>query len=247
MQECIIDKIANIIIRKKQQELLNKPINLVDIISDVMKDLEVHKEKNNNYDLQGSQEGLAIPSIETNKAYPIPAQNKKKNPLFDPDSMIGEDSSWSGQSIYVPKFDLNKNHFPPDPDNGPEDWPYDQATVTIMDPHSRMRKRSLTTSKEPKRVAKKKDIFSTDLRINQTDRGAGGAGIYGKSIASSGNGNMPGSGTSFSDNGVPGWSSSLSDKEFQLPDELEVSPVGSGIPTFSPHRNPGRRLGFRRR
>ena len=68
MQECIIDKIANIIIRKKQQELLNKPINLVDIISDVMKDLEVHKEKNNNYDLQGSQEGLAIPSIETNKA-----------------------------------------------------------------------------------------------------------------------------------------------------------------------------------
>jgi hypothetical protein len=136
--------------------------------------------------------------------------------------------------------DIKRYHFPPDPIEEPGQWPYDDMTKAAMDPHNKGKKRPLMTSLDP-----------LDIDPQAKDQsGTSDSGLYLKSPPHAQGNSMPVSGRSFDKRGTPGWSASPPGKEFELPDNIDVtkpSPVGSPIPNFFGGRNPDRRMGFRRK
>jgi hypothetical protein len=192
-------------------------------------------------------EALNSPSIETNKQYPVPSQIRRDNTKEE--SILGRPQ---GKADITPKYDIKPHQFPPEPrQSEPGDWPYDDMTKTSMKPGEKSRKRPIMSGKD-----KKKYVFKQDLALNQPGGdGPGGQGIY--QTARPGSGDMPGSGTSWTAKGAsPGWASSPPGEEFDLPessDEEELNieknpPVGCPIPKMGfGGRNPGRRMGYRRR
>lgn len=122
-------------------------------------------------------------------------------------------------SFSVAGTDVKKHQFPPmkaTPPPGTDTYPYDPMTVGAMNSKHKGRKAPLVTSKVPQ-------------------PGGDGTGIFQKSFKSSGN--MPSSSSSWDKKGVPGWSRSLPDKEFEIPNELKPSQIGTPTPKFAGPRN----------
>lgn len=199
------------------------------------------------------EEGLSGNSIETNMQYPVPPALKKEDGNF---------------IDITPKLTWRKSQEIPQPRDRPEGWPYDKMTVAIMDPHAKSGKRGLKTGKTKKgKVVKElekqkfKGPLEPDLRFNQAGGSMGGTGIHSRNAPHNRDNSTSSSGASWSKMGSPGWSSSPPGKEFDQPDDMPpeslpkpASPpsqdwsVGSGVPNLGDGgRNPGRRLGFRRR
>lgn len=187
-------------------------------------------------------EGLAGGSIETNKQYPIPPAKRRKNHV-NPE--IGIEAGYKkdegmmakpqGKTDATPHHDIPRHHFPPDPRDRPEGWPYDAATKAGMDPAKRGHRRGLTSGKDVRYVFKKGNPFNTDLRLGQ-DGMDGGGGIYQKSRHSRDN-STP-SGPTWSKQGSPGWSSSPPGKEYDMPDDLRVDELDEEEEELNIEKNP---------
>ena len=134
-------------------------------------------------------------------------------------SSVGDVQKEDYTSIPIGPPEINGNQFPPPPRARPAEFPYDAMTVAGMDPKNKAHKRSLTMGKKDSasiKVLLKKGIFDPEMSLNQP----GGDGGNGTQISMKpGSGNMPGGGSSWSKQGVAGWSSSPPGKEFKLPDE----------------------------
>ena len=170
-----------------------------------------------------------------------------------------------------------RHHLPPDPIDEPGEWPYDDMTTAGMATKNKQRKRSITSSKKPKKRINRYvfgNVNDKDLAV--TAPGVSGKGVSQKSAPHS-DGDQPSGGSSWSTRGRPGWSSSPPGKEFEIPpkslftkdrkrieddnqkvvnagdndDEPSIfknANTGQGIPQMGHGgRNPGRRLGFRKR
>lgn len=219
-------------------------------------------------DLIKRTEGIGPIGYEPNKQFPIPPMLKKGN-VDDVGDEIEEVSRPFGKVDITPKYDFPRHHFPPDPIDEPDDWPYDAATVTSSQTVNKQRKRSLTSAKEPDLDKKLKYVFKNnplepDMRLNQPGGdGAGGKGIYSKSTHTTGN-NLSMRGNAWSTKGYPGFSTSPPGESFDDPNDPEVNgkttgktehvddddledvfgnpPSGAAIPTFAGGRHPARRF-----
>lgn len=111
------------------------------------------------------REGLASPSIETNKQYPVPPTHKRKAPkLFEPED-LEEGPALSKpytKTDITPKFVIKRWHFPPDPRDEPLGWPYDDMTKAGMEPKNKARKRPLTAARDPLSEQEEKTITFTN-------------------------------------------------------------------------------------
>lgn len=162
-------------------------------------------------DLKKRVEGISNPGIESNKMYPVPPQHRK-DPEDDQqdEGVLGR--PWGKDSYHGPAG-FSRHQFPPDPREEPGEYPYDDVFVHYM--NKPKRKKPIMNSREPK--VKHKNPLDIDLRSGQPGGdGAGGGGIYRRSFHSRDN-DTPGSGTSWSKQGKPGWSSSPKGKEFDVP------------------------------
>jgi hypothetical protein len=223
-------------------------------------------------DLIKRTEGLSGGNIETNKPYPVHPQHKKDPPLFDPEEDFEENAlARPGTKFtFVPgPPTIDRHHFPPDEESEVEDWPYDDMTTVAMKPSNKSRKRPLNMSKDKggvkKFIFKEKGPLDTDLRQPQPGGdGAGGGGIYQRSMHSRDNSMSTAGNSTWSKTGSPGWSMSPDGKEYRLPDDTKESfgdeelnfeknpPVGMPEPTFGyggriDGKVTGPRKGFRRR
>lgn len=100
---------------------------------------------------------------------------------------------------------MPSHQFPPKPTTKSNDWPYDASTVAVMDPHSKGRRRPL--------------MQNADLSKKNNPGGTGNA-LFQKSGPHNVSGNSSDS-SSITVNGYPGWSSTMADKEYDLPEESE--------------------------
>jgi hypothetical protein len=192
-------------------------------------------------------EGISGPNIETNKQFPVPAQQRNDPPLFDPEDLEDEmekddveENVLARPSTKVditPKFVVQKHQFPPDPHNKDDDWPYDDMTTAAMKPSTKSRKRPLNMSNDKgekkKYIFKEKGKFDLDLRLGQAGGdGAGGAGLYQKGIHSKQNYMSTAGNRTWDRKGIPGWSKSPEGKEFDLPDDtkegIDTKPANAG-------------------
>lgn len=95
-------------------------------------------------------------------------------------------------------------------------------------------------------------------RKGNSEPGIQGQGTMQSTQLASGDGNMPGSGGSYTANGVAGWSSSPPGKEYDMPEGLDdknmyttqPNPKGGLLkspPVFFGGRIPDRNMGFRKK
>jgi hypothetical protein len=129
-----------------------------------------------------------------------------------------------GDSVSIPPVDVRQSQFPtmkPTPPPGTDTFPYDGMTVATMNSPFKGRSKSLTTAK----VA---------------EPGSQGSGLQQKTNFKS-SGNMSTSAGSWNTKGVAGWSRSLPNQEFdlpnELPDDLKKPTIGSFVPKFTGLRN----------
>lgn len=217
-----------------------KPIGIVKVLASDL-DLSPHDASRVALELIKKTEGISSPGIEPNMQFPVPATiDKSGKPLLkikrgtfvtDPHE-LDELGVPMGKSVNSPRFTIKRHHFPPDPIGSPGDWPYDGGTKAAMEPKNRAPKRgmglTIHASNDPlfgdgeKNIRLKfKDPLSVNLRANQP--GTYGTGIQRKS-APHNKGNTQGtSGNSVTTRGTPGWSKSLGDKEFNDPNDPEVT------------------------
>jgi len=254
-EEEIRGVIDNIVKNEKSHDLV-KIMNPLDIAKVIAKDLSLCPKDavKATIELISKTEALSGNNIETNKQYPVPAQNKRNCPkLLKFPKKENAPAKPFGKVDITPKFIFYKHQFPPDPRGEVDDWPYDDMTKTGMKPVNKSRKRPLMMGKNP---------LDQDLRKRQPGGdGAGGGGIYQKNSPHFSDNSMSTAGnSSWSKRGVAGWSSSPPGKEFDLPykeNEEEISieknpPVGTPVPMFgfggrADGRRTGRRQGFRRK
>lgn len=132
---------------------------------------------------------LFSPAGETNAQYPVP--NKHTTTDFE-------------ESVFGPE--LNMNELPPGPRSNAGDWPYDPNTVAIMDPKSKSQKRPLMQG-----------AFSYEPSKTNNVGGSGNA-TFSKNGPHNADGFSSVSSNSYTKQGIPGWSSSPADKEYDLPE-----------------------------
>jgi len=199
--------------------------------------------------------------------YATPQQIKESLVYFNLMNKLFE--GFEGKPNMIPKFDIKRHQFPPDPHEQPDEYPYDDMNVAIMNSPLKGRKRSLTAGKNNIQ-AFMKGLFDTDIDSRQS--GGSGMGYDGRPTTKSGDMSM--NSRSWNKRGMPGWASSPFGKKFDLPtddiakplpsekiekteedvslkdlDKLKKSaPVGSSVPNLSTGgRMPPRRMGFRKR
>jgi len=243
----VIDKLIS---TKKVLDIV-KLMQPLDIASVVAVELDLHPLDaaraavgliKHNHDVH--YEGLAGGSIETNKEFPVPPDRRRKNHV-DPEVGIeagyhkdeGMMAKPQGKIDVTPRHVIPRHHFPPDPRDRPEGWPYDDATVAGMEPRGRGHLRGLTTGPPVRYVFKQAHPFRTDLRLNQPGGDASAGGIYQKSRHSRDN-STPSGGKTWSKQGSPGWSSSPPGKEFDMPDDLRVDEVEDEEEELNMEKNP---------
>jgi hypothetical protein len=170
-------------------------------------------------------EGMSSPGIESNKEFPVPPSRKRDKPRLlkfktDESSVLARPQ---GKTVWgrPGPADIPRHHFPQDPRDEPEGWPFDDMTVASMKPGNKSRKRSLTTAKDnsDSRAWKQKgNPLNPDLKVRQPGGdGAGGGGIYRLTFQTK-TGDMPGAGNkSWVAKGTKGWNS-MPGAEFENPD-----------------------------
>jgi hypothetical protein len=129
--------------------------------------------------------------------YPVP--NKKETPV--------DENYISNLPIYT----LDQSKVPPPPQqNTGNDFPYDPETKLNMDPHSR-KKRSFRNETLGDGEPSDSPSSGISLGIHQRSRNGGQSA-----------GNMPAQGSTFTVQGVPGWSSSPQGKKFNTDNEFYI-------------------------
>lgn len=173
-------------------------------------------------------EGLSAPSIEK-LPYPVPdSQDKSGEPMLSDPTYDEHIARPFGKTVNVQAPDVVRWHFPPDPRDEPEGWPYDDATTAGMDPKARSPKRPLMTAKDnngEKITVYTFRSFNPDMRQPGGD-GAGGGGVYRKAGVNVRHNNMSSRGQSWDRKGMPGWSSSPRGQEFDLPGDEKEENMG---------------------
>lgn len=175
-------------------------------------------------------EGISSPGIESNKEFPVPPEKKRDKPRL---LRFKQDESTlarpQGKTMWgrPGPADVPRHHFPPDPRDEPEEWPFDDMTVASMKPSHRSPKRPLTAAKDnsDSRAWKQKgNPLNPDLKIRQPGGdGAGGGGIYRLTFQTK-TGDMPGAGNkSWVAKGTKGWNS-MPGAEFDNPDAENDQP-----------------------
>jgi len=240
---------------KKVLDIVSK-LNPIDIVTVLVRDASLTPRDASKVALSliKKTEGMSSPGIETNKEFPVPASSKRGTPrFFNPEDITPIDD--------IDEADTFQRHqFPPDPRPEAGDWPYDDHTVQGLKPKNRSRLKSLTAGKNNVSYVFKKTPKSPPATV--------GMGIHAKSAPHAAGNSTPSGGSSYTRQGTPGWSSSPTGAEFDLPNEKEEDSqeeevenelpgneveflknpnTGAGIPQFFGGRNPGRRMGFRKR
>lgn len=210
MSDYELQRFIDKLIKNKKALEFVKIMEPLDVVKVFVKDFELCPHDASRATLGLIKQGISFPSIETNKQYPVPPlvrgdDEKRNEHIVKP----------YGKTDITPRYIIFRHQFPPDPrETEPEEWPYDAMTKASMKPSTKQRKRPLTTGKK---VGLKKNPFDTDLRLRQPGGdGAGGGGHQKRAFHSKSN-NMSMRGGSWTKRGYPGWSSSLSGKEFDLP------------------------------
>jgi len=209
----------------------------VDLMKALVQDLDLLPKEAAKvvYDLRQRSEGLSSLSIEPGKEYPVPPTHKGADvdDIDDVDENSGlargnAKTVWGGPG----PEGIKRHQFPPDPREEPGDYPYDDVFVNYM--NNPKRKKPLMNAKDKETNVKHKNPLDIDLRSGQPGGdGAGGGGIHQRTYHTR-TGDQPGSGTSWSTKGKPGWSHHLKDKEFNTPPQSirkkDKKPVESGKP-----------------
>lgn len=122
------------------------------------------------------------------------------------DKSYGQDIKQEDYINMFPDFQIQAKDFPPPNRQKSDDWPYDPMSIATMDLKNRTRNRPLT-NEHP---------FKSYSDLNKV--GGDATGIYGIDNPTSQFNNISTSSNSWSKEGVPGWSKSPSNKEFDLPE-----------------------------
>ena len=136
---------------------------------------------------------------------------------------------------FIPKPIDKGRGFPPPPIKRPTEWPYDNMTVAIMDPHSKGKKKGLTTSFDPADGAPGLEdpniIIADPSKVRRDGPGHGAPGLQQKNSPHSIDGDQSSSSSSWSKTGPKGWARSM--KSFDMPDNSssqQADPVAGPPP-----------------
>lgn len=102
--------------------------------------------------------------------------------------------------------DMNQDEFPPEPIMRAASWPYDPMTIGISDPKNKGGRKPLMQG-------------AFDYRPSREDAvGRNPNGVFSKDSSQHTDGSSSISSNSYTQQGIPGWSSSPNGEEFDLPE-----------------------------